>query len=349
MAIVHVVNRSVRRVFLMGEDRISGKNYEDRKAWIERRIEQLAACFGIDLLCFSILSNHVHLILRQRPDLVQSWDDTEVARRWLMLCPQKRNADGSPCEPTVAQLNSIRGDSVKLKEIRSRLSDISWWMRLMCQTIAQRINREDEATGHVWEARYRAVRLLDESALLACAAYVDLNPIRAAMAQTLEQSDYTSVQRRIQAFKQQVEVACLGGPSEIDQKTTEKPADRCLAPIHLDELRDALQVLPSQSGYRCSDRGFLNITSHQYIELLDWTARTLAAGKNGATPEEAPPVWQRLSLGLSSGAWLELVANFGKLFKLVAGKPHVVDQHRGVKHPKRFKLTSRARELLSSA
>ncbi|HAC92644.1 MAG TPA: hypothetical protein DCF63_18735, partial [Planctomycetaceae bacterium] len=115
------------------------------------------------------------------------------------------NADGSPCEPTVAQLNSIRGDSVKLKEIRSRLSDISWWMRLMCQTIAQRINREDEATGHVWEARYRAVRLLDEAALLACAAYVDLNPIRAAMAQTLEQSDYTSVQRRIQALKQQVE------------------------------------------------------------------------------------------------------------------------------------------------
>jgi hypothetical protein len=169
------------------------------------------------------------------------------------------------------------------------------------------------------------------------------------IAQTLEQSDYISVQRRIQALKQQVEVACLGGPSEIDQKPTEKPADRCLAPIHLDELRDALQVQPSQSGYRCSDRGFLNITSHQYIELLDWTARTLAAGKNGATPEEAPPVWQRLSLGLSSGAWLELVANFGKLFKLVAGKPHVVDQHRGVKHPKRFKLSSRARELLSSA
>ncbi len=55
MAIVHVVNRSVRRVFLMGEDRISGKNYEYRKAWIERRIEQLAACFGIDLLCVSML------------------------------------------------------------------------------------------------------------------------------------------------------------------------------------------------------------------------------------------------------------------------------------------------------
>ena len=36
----------------------------------------------------------------------------------------------------------------------------------------------------------------DEQALLACAAYVDLNPIRAALAQTLETSDYTSAQRR---------------------------------------------------------------------------------------------------------------------------------------------------------
>ncbi|MCA9013526.1 MAG: hypothetical protein KDB01_27435 [Planctomycetaceae bacterium] len=40
------------------------------------------------------------------------------------------------------------------------------------------------------------IRILDESGLLACAAYVDLNPIRAALAETLEASEYTSVQRR---------------------------------------------------------------------------------------------------------------------------------------------------------
>ncbi len=123
--------------------------------------------------------------------------------------PKKKNKDGTPKEPTEPQLNSIRNDPVQVAEIRSRLSDISWWMRLMCQTIAQRINAEDQASGKVWENRFKAVRLLDESALLACSAYVDLNPIRAAMAEMLEQSDYTSIQRRIQALKQQIEDECL--------------------------------------------------------------------------------------------------------------------------------------------
>ena len=53
-------------------------------------------------------------------------------------------------------------------------------MRLLRQNIAQRANREDEELGKFWQARYRAVRLPDKTAILACAAYVDLNPIRAA-------------------------------------------------------------------------------------------------------------------------------------------------------------------------
>jgi hypothetical protein len=149
-------------------------------------------------------------------NIVKTWDDTEVARRWLMLCPKKKNKNGSPKEPTEPQLNSIRNNVSKVKQIRWRLSDISWWMRLTCQTIAQRINFEDQISGKVWESRFRAVRLLDESALLACAAYVDLNPIRAAMAETLEQSDFTSIQRRIQALKQLIEAECLNAAPAME-------------------------------------------------------------------------------------------------------------------------------------
>jgi REP element-mobilizing transposase RayT len=200
VAVVHVMNRVVRRCYLLGDDPVSGKNYDHRKVMIENQLQRLAGAFGIDLLGFAIMSNHFHLILRSRPDVVLTWDDTEVARRWLLICPVRKNSAGDPEEPNEFELNSIRNDPGKLETIRLRLSDLGWWMRVLCQYIAVRANREDNELGKFWQSRFRAVRLLDEATLLACAAYVDLNPIRAAMAETLEHSHYTSVQRRIQSF-----------------------------------------------------------------------------------------------------------------------------------------------------
>ena len=212
IAIVHVMNRTVRRCFLMGDDAFSGKNFDHRKVWLDEQLIHQARHFGIDLLCQAILSNHFHLVLRSRPDVVAEWDDSEVARRWLMLCPERRDKHGKPEEPSEFELNHIRKDKAKLKVIRSRLSDISWWMRLLSQHIAQRANKEDGEIGKFWQARYRAVRLLDETAILACAAYVDLNPIRAALAESIEESDFTSAQKRAAGLRRQCSVASVQLP-----------------------------------------------------------------------------------------------------------------------------------------
>ena len=83
VAIVHVLNRTVRHCFLLGNDPVSGKNFDHRKQWMESKLQHLAMHMGIDLLCYAILSNHFHLVLRSRPDVVAAWDNTEVARRWL--------------------------------------------------------------------------------------------------------------------------------------------------------------------------------------------------------------------------------------------------------------------------
>jgi len=147
VAVVRVMNRVVRRCFLLGDDAVTGKNYDHRKQWIENELQKLAGAMGIDLLGSSILSNHFHLILRSRPDVVALWDDTEVARGWLLARPRRKNENGSAAEPIECELNSIRHDPDRLAQIRLRLSDISWWMRLLCQTIAMRANREDGETG----------------------------------------------------------------------------------------------------------------------------------------------------------------------------------------------------------
>ena len=337
---VHTMARTNRRCFLMGDDQFTGKNFDHRKRWIEDKLKHLAANFAIDLLAFSCLSNHFHLVLRSRPDVVKTWDDTEVARRWWSLCPQRKiksEIDGTknwvPVEPTEWDLNSIRNDPVKLAAVRSRLSDISWWMRLLCQYIALRANGEEgKGLGRFWQSRFKAVRILDEESLLACAAYVDLNPIRAALAETLEASDYTSVQRRITTLKENV--AAINDLNASNSARITNRADDFLSPISIDEKNDPLSSQPSRNGKRCSDKGFLALSEAEYLTILDWIARDTVAGKRGQTPVGTPPVFERL--GIDAQEWSRMVKNFGRTFKNVAGKPTSIEQARSLKSRRRF-------------
>jgi len=258
-------------------------------------------------------------------------------------------------------LKMIVNDPRKLETIRLRLSDIAWWMRLLCQHIAVRANREDKEMGKFWQSRYRAVRLLDETALLACAAYVDLNPIRAAMAQTLENSDHTSVQRRIQTLQDnkreavktvektvvRTQAANTVPPSKkATLKTDPGHPDRFLSPVSLEERTTKPGPNPSLDGNRCSDKGFLPMSQEQYLCLLDWTARQYCKDKVGRTPDQFKPILERL--GVESTTWCRLVREFGKMFRTVAGQPRVIDTTRSRLHHRRFQLAKATRELLST-
>ncbi len=97
----------------------TGRNFDHRKRWLEERLAFLAGQFGIDVLGFAILSNHFHLVLRNRPDVVATWSDADVARRWLMLCPVRKTPAGEPAAPSEAELDTIRRVPARLAEIRA--------------------------------------------------------------------------------------------------------------------------------------------------------------------------------------------------------------------------------------
>lgn len=342
--IVHAISRTTRACRLFGDDPTTGKNYDHRKGWIERLIERFAAHFAIDVLSYSILSNHHHQLLRSRPDVVQTWDDTEVARRWLMICPKRKDKQGNPLPPTEAELDTIRNSPANVQEKRLRLSDVSWWMRLLNQWVAQAANKEDGAKGRFFEDRFKGIPLVDEESVLACAVYVELNWIRACMAETLEMSDYTSAQRRLEALKTQTRES---DPCETTKLRRGRLADSFLAPVDLREATVAPGPQPSQSGERCSEKGFLAMSTQEYLELADWSARHLARGKKGHTPSELPPLLVRL--GLSATIWFELVARFDELFTTMAGLPEHIDQQRGKQTGRRFHVPRRTRELFAQA
>ncbi len=315
--VVHCIQRCVRRAFLCGDDPLTGNSYEHRRGWIRDRLEFLASVFAIDCLTFSVMHNHIHLVLRSRPDVVAAWSDEEVARRWLRLFPRRRNEDGSPADPSKPELDMILNQPDVLAERRRRLSDISWWMRCTAENIARRSNAEDEVRGHFWEGRYRAQILLDESSLLVCAAYVDLNPIRAALAATPETSEYTGAKDRIDDLSERED---RSRPSTHDwERSRRRRRSGWMSPIEIDEQSDEVGPAVETSGRRASSKGFLSVSMARYLELLDWTGRQLRADKIGSIPAHLQPILQRI--GLDTHGWCDVVRKFGRIFKRAAGTP----------------------------
>jgi REP element-mobilizing transposase RayT len=194
----HVVSRCVRRSFLCGIDKDSNKSFEHRRKWIVDRVKFLASVFNVQICSYAVMSNHYHLVLKVND--TKEWSIHQTLINWKSLCKlplicQKFIDKESMCKAELEMVYLLND------KFRKRLMSISWFMKLLNQDIAFRANAEDNCKGHFWEARFKSQALLDERALLTCMAYVDLNPIRAAMTKTPETSDYTSIQERIQKKK----------------------------------------------------------------------------------------------------------------------------------------------------
>lgn len=211
VGVYHCFNRCVQQAFLCGFDHEKRIDYSHRKVWMREKLRRLARAFAVDLFKYSLMDNHLHLLLRNRPDLVDEWTDQEVARRWWEICPERVEQNGSAAEPQPVELEHWLNDPDQLRELRARLSNPSWLMRVWCSYIGRRANQETGKSGRFFEERFKSVRLLDEAAVLACALYIDLNPIRACLAETPEQSEYTSVYDRIAGRQQRIARALAQG------------------------------------------------------------------------------------------------------------------------------------------
>jgi len=309
-------SRCVRRAFLCGEDDYTGNNYDHRKVWMEEMLQYMAQYFSLDIVSHSILSNHFHIILRNRPDVVKTWSDRRVAEHWLRLYPKDREQEGKPCDPKPSQIRTLAKDKKRIAQLRQRLSSISWFHAYLKEKIARRSNVEDQATGAFWEGRFRCTRLIDASALVAASVYVDLNWIRARMAKTPETSRHSSVWFRIAARQARQRAARRrGAGGQAATSATGAAADGWLAPIHEGPL-PADQRFAGRA-LRISDTPGLPMTLDQYLQLVDWTGRQVRRGKRGTIPAELADILQRLNV--DSSIWLEGIEHFEQWFHRAAG------------------------------
>ena len=90
VGVCHCIARCVRRAFLCGLGPYSGQDYSHRKEWILDRLRELAGLFAIEVCGYSVMSNHLHLVLRNRPDIAGQWSADEIALRWCRVFPPRR-------------------------------------------------------------------------------------------------------------------------------------------------------------------------------------------------------------------------------------------------------------------
>ncbi|MCH9671890.1 MAG: hypothetical protein K0U93_10630 [Gammaproteobacteria bacterium] len=192
----HLVSRCVRRAWLCGWDRITRKDYTHRKVQLEQRLLRLVEAFAVDLYAYAIMSNHFHLVVFHDPKAYLEWSDEEVAERWVRAYapePVLEDAYRRACMKA-----AILTEPHRLDYRRRRLGSLSVFMQHLKQPIARDANREDAVKGHFFDQRFYSGALLDDDALLAAMAYVDLNPVRARIAKDIESCQHTAIARRLQ-------------------------------------------------------------------------------------------------------------------------------------------------------
>lgn len=272
----HCIGRCVRRAFLWGKDAHTGQDFSHRKEWVTERLAELSRSFAINICAYAVMSNHYHLVLHVDVAKARDWSDVEVARRWELLFSVPFIVQ-KYLKGELSTKADIRVAVEVLTELRRRLSDLSWYMRSLNEPIARRANEEDRCTGRFWEGRFKSQPILDEAGLLACCAYVDLNPVRAGIAATPEDADFTAIQQRIQEFAVERAAAVSRTVPDPPTKTHITPP---LHPFAHHLNADPAQGLP----FRWQD----------YVELVDWTARIVRDDHKKAMSAHTPAILGRL-------------------------------------------------------
>lgn len=165
-----------------------------------------------------------------------------------------------------------------------RLQNISWFMRSLNEPIARQANAEDSCTGRFWEGRFKSQPLLNESALITCMAYVDLNPIRAKISKNLEDSNHTSIQMRVRAA--------------INGKQPQQ-----------------LKSFSGNISHKISNT--ISFDMNDYIDLVKATSRIMCTDKKDSLPEKDSVMLVKLKI--SSKHWIHMTLNFESVFKGAVG------------------------------
>ena len=205
----HVTSRCVRRAWLLGIDPLTRVDHNHRKGVLLQRMQHLARYFAVQIMGYAIMSNHFHIVLHYDPKENDRWSDEQVAERWCAAFNGGSIADSPDQAQTLESFDvnqtiryhTLLLDAERLSRCRDALGSLSCFMQHLKQRFSAWANHEERAKGCFFEKRFYSGALLTEEDLLACMAYVDLNPVEAGMARSLREAGDTSIYERLSSVR----------------------------------------------------------------------------------------------------------------------------------------------------
>ena len=168
----HLISRACNRQFLFRKEKAKDKMVE--------LVKNAAAFSGIRIEACAMMDNHVHV-----------------------LCTVVRTGEKEPLDEVVRRVRALKGDraadalakrlldleaagfdatlEAELDRYRSRMNDISEFMKTLKELFAIWFNREFDYTGSVWSGVYKSTMVEGGEYLARCRRYIMLNPVRAGI------------------------------------------------------------------------------------------------------------------------------------------------------------------------
>jgi REP element-mobilizing transposase RayT len=278
----HCMSRCVRQSYICGIDSNTGKDYSHRRQWIVDRIKLLTSVFCIDVCAYAVMSNHYHLVLKVNSKESTKLTLENILARWEQIYPRDAR------KISTLRATNTQAFNTAIENIRTNLSSISHFMKSLNEKIALLSNKEDECKGRFWDGRFKSQALLDEGAILTAMAYVDLNPVRAGIAKTPEESEFTSIYERVESF--------LKNKSDAPE---EQPIG--LVPFLAD----------------INNKDSIDLELKDYLELVDQTGRIIRDDKPCSIPQNLAPILHRINIKPQN--WLDMLKGLQKNFFYAVG------------------------------
>jgi len=302
----HVITRCTRQLHLLADEDGGQDEGSQRKEFLLQQLKRLATFTAVGVAGFSLMDNHLHLLLKVDTDSARGWSDREVVRRWLGLHPP-RDGYRQRVEVEDAHIDAVLDDPApeRVASLRTKLTSISQFMKELKQEVTQKINRLDNTVGSLWAGRFKSHQVKDEAQLLTTLAYIDLNPFAAGVCDSPETARYTSLAVRLHGSG---EAALEANADNVDTDETSStppstPAERrgwwmTLGGGRPGATRPHRAVLPGTT-----------LTLNRYLRLIDRVARLLRRGKRELS-RDAMPILKRVAVspaGLAStlGDWFD--------------------------------------------